>query len=1041
VKWLTLMALTLSAMAARSQDTTPPTLVSVSSADGLQIGVCFSEVMNSFDLDSTFNYQVSDQFGAMFPDSVTIRPGVSSCILHLPTAVSGVFTVAVENVSDLEFNVIAPGSSITGQVWRASLASADIGAPWPSGLAFTCLEGQLTVSAGGANIGGAADQFNFLYSLRTNDFDVQVRVDSLLFVGQATAKAGIHVRESLEANSPFFMAYVTPTNGANQILIRGRPVASQSASDFITGLPVDTFPVWLRVKRAGITLATYYSRDGRNWNELGALFNIPLLPPVLLVGLGTVSRLNGTATIADYQHFTDTLLHTNTLITFTRQPTNVVAEENTRATFTVEAMITDVPAADLRFQWQAETSPGSGVYTNAYWATGRSFTTPFLSGADSGTHFRVLVSVIGQAPVISEPAMLTVVPDVTGPHALAATGPRSLREIIVEFSEPLEPVDAQNPANYVIAGFTVTGATLDAGGARVVLVLNASQTPGSTNTVRISGLRDLAGHGIDPNPQFISAPAFIMARGVALQELYFGLGGNITITSLRDSPKFPSSPDDTRYVPLLEGPTGSYEEYGTRISGFLAPKVTGSYHFFICSDDQSEFWLSTDDNPANSVLLCREPQWMFGRSYTNLLYYDGTAARNPDAPENRSSTLFPASIPLTAGRLYYFEALAKEGYFADNLAVAWQPPGAPLPESGSTPIPGEFLAALAPPGGAAQLLEQPSDFHYDFNPPLGATVHDETFTSGDGGYTVTDSGTQSPWSYAAIGGQWTVNGSATLNTPSWSALSSPAIVVPRSGPLLLQFWHRYSFEYDGTRWDGGQVRLSVNGGAFQPVVASRFCAQGYAGTIQGGGILQGREGFNGYSPGYESGVLIVSAANLGHFNADDSLRLQFLGAWDDLIQGSLPNWLIDRVNVVEGECASPATFTVVAEGSLPGVMNQAINYQWQRDCGSGFSNIVDATDATYSFVPVLSDVACRFRCLASLPGISATSSVARVTVTPPQLAIRTQGPNVVITWTNAGSLQHALNVTGPWVNVGGTISNTYTVRPSANPRFYRVRVP
>jgi hypothetical protein len=278
--------------------------------------------------------------------------------------------------------------------------------------------------------------------------------------------------------------------------------------------------------------------------------------------------------------------------------------------------------------------------------------------------------------------------------------------------------------------------------------------------------------------------------------------------------------------------------------------------------------------------------------------------------------------------------------------------------------------------------------------------------------------------------------------PSWSGLISPSIDVPRNGPLVLRFAHRYSFEYtSATRWDGGQVRLSANGGDFQPVGASSFCAHGYDGIIQGGGPLQTQEGFNGNSAGYAGGALITSTANLGQFKAGDTLRLQFLGSWDLYVQASLPNWLIDRVSVTEGECALPATFSVVADGALPGVLDQAVHYQWQRDCGLGFTNMVDAANPSYSFVPTPADVACQFRCVVSVPGLSATSSVARVTITPPQMAIRREGPNVLMTWTGVGTLQNAQNLTGPWVAVGGVSSNSISLRPTAAQRFYRLRVP
>ncbi len=37
------------------------------------------------------------------------------------------------------------------------------------------------------------------------------------------------------------------------------------------------------------------------------------------------------------------------------------------------------------------------------------------------------------------------------------------------------------------------------------------------------------------------------------------------------------------------------------------PQVTGSYEFFIASDEQGEFWLSSTDNPANKIRRFYQP--------------------------------------------------------------------------------------------------------------------------------------------------------------------------------------------------------------------------------------------------------------------------------------------------------------------------------------------------------------------------------------------------------------------------------------------------
>lgn len=123
---------------------------------------------------------------------------------------------------------------------------------------------------------------------------------------------------------------------------------------------------------------------------------------------------------------------------------------------------------------------------------------------------------------------------------------------------------------------------------------------------------------------------------------------------------------------LLESPSNVGENYGIRMKGWLLPPVTCNYEFWIASDDNGEFWLSADDNPANKIRRC-SCDWASSRQWDKY-------------PEQKSTPLL-----LVAGKPYYFEALMKEGYSNDNLAIAWQ-------YSGKTRevIPAEFSRTINP---------------------------------------------------------------------------------------------------------------------------------------------------------------------------------------------------------------------------------------------------------------------------------------------------------------------------------------------------------
>ena len=88
---------------------------------------------------------------------------------------------------------------------------------------------------------------------------------------------------------------------------------------------------------------------------------------------------------------------------------------------------------------------------------------------------------------------------------------------------------------------------------------------------------------------------------------------------------------------LLEAPSNWNDNFGSRLSGWLVPPVTGDYIFWIASDDNGELWLSTDDDPANKFLACRQP------------FSAGSRQRDRYA-EQKSRT-----IALVAGQAYYYE--------------------------------------------------------------------------------------------------------------------------------------------------------------------------------------------------------------------------------------------------------------------------------------------------------------------------------------------------------------------------------------------------
>ncbi len=673
-------------------------------------------------------------------------------------------------------------------------------------------------------------------------------------------------------------------------------------------------------------------------------------------------------------------------LTINQQPANVNAVVNQTVTFTVQATgSSSLCGGAISYQWRRDgvVMPGENQAT---------LTLPQVSMSDSGASFSCVVAVPGRV-LTSASATLTVSEDQSGPTVVAVTASSTLSNLVVRFNELVEELTAADDFNYTVddgSTVSVLDAVLNADRTSVNLTLDGVLAIDSAHTLTVAGIHDLVGNTIDPDPTVVNFRTPVLSCGFALQELYFGIGG-VAVGDLRNSSAFPNSPNAISYVGSLEGPINAFDNYGARLTGWLLPPVSGNYNFFVSADDGGEFWLSTDANPANRVLVCAEPVWNGSRDWL------GTARRNAAAPENRSSTLFPAGIPLVAGEKYFFEMIYKEGGGGDNGAVTWQLPGAPLPANGSAPIPGAYLASLAQPANASiTIAQQPADVFYVIDPlntaSGGSTLFTQDFTTGNGGYTVENSGSPArPWAYNSANGTWSCYHTDPCGpAQNASRLISAPITATRTGRAGLVLTHRYSFE--GDNWDGGQIRVSINGGPFQTVPASAFSEGGYtSGALVGNHQLGGQAAFNGNSPDFAAGANITSRASIGFVSAGDVIRVQMLAAWDECSAGTYdPSWVVDAVAITEG--AQDPTLRLVATGSIDGNPNQTPFVQWERDNGSGWLPLAGANSLNLTLNPVLADNGAKYRARLYVPGASAITREAVLTVkqlnTPPSFTLR-----------------------------------------------------
>jgi hypothetical protein len=259
--------------------------------------------------------------------------------------------------------------------------------------------------------------------------------------------------------------------------------------------------------------------------------------------------------------------------------------------------------------------------------------------------------------------------------------------------------------------------------------------------------------------------------GSILREWWLGVNGG-GIANLLNSPRYPSQPDGAALLSLFEGPTTWADNYGSRYRGWLLVQLTGYYKFWSVSDDNSQLFLSTDEDPANAVMISQTTASAGSRAWTDT---DVT----PSVP-----------ILLEAGRAYYIYALHKEGTGGDSMAVGWMGPGI----TSITVIPGSNLVPYMP----AAINPSPANGAKDL--PLAGTML--SWTAGFDAATFGDYASQRVY----FGTDAAAVASAGVGSPEDKGAPTG---TNSYGPVSLDYYKQYFWRIDGVTGGGQAVKGNV----------------------------------------------------------------------------------------------------------------------------------------------------------------------------------------------------------------------------------------
>ncbi|MDA7558578.1 PKD domain-containing protein, partial [Flavobacteriaceae bacterium] len=282
--------------------------------------------------------------------------------------------------------------------------------------------------------------------------------------------------------------------------------------------------------------------------------------------------------------------------------------------------------------------------------------------------------------------------------------------------------------------------------------------------------------------------------GITMEQ-WNGISGT-AVSNLTSNSNYPNNPSTTSILDSFEIPTNVRDNYGVKVSGYIKAPTTGSYVFWIASDDNGELNLSTDEDPANKTTIATVGAWTNSRQW------------------NKYGSQKSAPVSLTEGQIYYIEAFMKEQGGGDNLAIGWAKPG----ESTNAPsevIPGDVLFSSPP-----QLASFTTDNNtIEVNNTINFTNTSTGFDSyvwdfGDGSTTSTET---SPSHQYTETGTYTVTLTATSSCGSDTATTTITV----NNPTETLFFENFEDESQGdtsgtdaynTDWD---IQTSTNADRFE----------------------------------------------------------------------------------------------------------------------------------------------------------------------------------------------------------------------------------
>ncbi len=190
---------------------------------------------------------------------------------------------------------IADLDPVTGGGLPIPWQSVDIGGVGLPGDASHGL-GTFNLVGSGDDIWNNADAFQFVHQPLYGDGEIVAQVLGV-DPTDAWAKAGVMIRESLDAGSKHAMTVVTSGNGT----AFQRRALTNGVSDHTAG-PNTTAPYWVRLRRVGDVFTSSVSANGAVWTDIDS--TSIAMPATAWIGLCVTAHNNGAQCLATFNNVT-----------------------------------------------------------------------------------------------------------------------------------------------------------------------------------------------------------------------------------------------------------------------------------------------------------------------------------------------------------------------------------------------------------------------------------------------------------------------------------------------------------------------------------------------------------------------------------------------------------------------------------------------------------------------------------------------------------------------------------------------------------------